>query len=59
MSLIHAKCTSFAISSDSNVKNSLHLSQVLDLEYLLKLVLESLHLLKSFDRNAYVINVDK
>ena len=59
MSLIYAKYTSLAISSDSNAKDSLYLSQVLDLEYLPKLVLELLYLLKSFSRNAYVINVDK
>ena len=55
--LIYSKGTLLSISSYSNIKDSLYLPQVLDLEYLIELLLESFHLRRRLDRDENVVNV--
>lgn len=59
VTLIHAQCLSLAVASDSNVKNFLCLSQVLDFEDFSKESFKSCHLSDDSRRHNNVIHIEQ
>ena len=59
VSLIHMQCLSLAVTDDSNVKNFLHLSQVLDFESCSKRLLKLCYSWDCCEDYNNVINIEK